>query len=565
MKNDISIGSVVDAVVVGAGFGGLYAVKSLRDAGFKVQAFEAGDGVGGTWYWNRYPGARVDLECWDYSYSFSQALQDEWDWTERYPTAGELMRYLNHVADRFSLRESFRFNTRVESAIFDQERNVWTIATSDGNTTTARFFVPATGVLSVPKPPDIPGAESFRGESFHTGRWPQHDIDFSNKRVGIIGTGSSGVQVIQAIAGTCKHLTVFQRTAVFVLPAKNYALTPAIRARVRSGYSERRAISRLTRFGNSVPAAYESALEASPLERQKKYENAWENSHLLAFRACYGDILSNEEANETVAEFVREKIRTTVKNPEVAKKLLPYGFPFATKRPCLGDTYYDVYNRENVTLVDLQSTPIEEIVPNGVRTKECVHELDVLIYATGYDALTGALNQIDVRGLGGRALSDKWAEGAKTYLGLMASEFPNMFTVTGPGSPGPLANMSMGIEQHVDWITRLMKYMRQHNFECIDANANAEHEWMQHVQDLVSRTLYLKANSWYLGANVPGKAQVFLPYLGGHGNYRKKCDDVAEAGYEGFHLTRSNTSTAKQLASAGAAQEAQAGLAGGGV
>jgi cyclohexanone monooxygenase len=535
--------NVLDAVVVGAGFGGLYAIKRLTDAGFAIQAFESGDGVGGTWYWNRYPGARVDLECWDYSYSFSPELQDDWDWPERYPASSELMKYLNHVADRFELRRHIHFNTKVESAVFDERENLWAVTTSDGKVTKARFFVPATGVLSVPKPPEIPGLESFKGESFHTGRWPHHEVDFSNKRVGVIGTGSSGIQVIQALAGKCKHLSVFQRTAAYVVPAKNHPLTPEMRKRVRATYAERRAISRLTRFGIAVPFPVESALDATPQERSRKYENAWENSQLLGFRMCYGDILANEAANETVAEFIRGKIRDTVENPEVAEKLLPHGFPFGTKRPCLGDTYYSVYNRDDVTLVDLKATPIERIVPDGVVTSEGLQELDCLIYATGYDALTGALTQIDVRGVNGRKLTDKWASGAKTYIGLMTSGFPNLFTVTGPGSPGPLANMSMSIEQHIDWITACLVHLREFGVDRIDAEQHAEESWMQHVKDVVANTLYLKANSWYIGANVPGKPHVFLPYLGGHGAYRKKCDDIAAAGYPGFVLTKGGAAT----------------------
>ncbi|WP_277184911.1 NAD(P)/FAD-dependent oxidoreductase [Caballeronia sp. BR00000012568055] len=562
VKNDAEI---LDAVIVGAGFGGLYAVKRLTDAGFAVQAFEAGDGVGGTWYWNRYPGARVDLECWDYSYSFSPELQDEWDWPERYPTSSELMKYLNHVADRFELRKHIRFNTRVDKAVFDERENLWVVTTSDGKVTRARFFVPATGVLSVPKPPEIAGLDSFKGESYHTGRWPHHEVDFSNQRVGVIGTGSSGIQVIQALAGKCRHLSVFQRTAVYVVPAKNHPLTPEMRARVRATYTERRAVSRLTRFGIAVPFPVESAPDATPEERSRKYENAWENSQLLGFRMCYGDILSNEAANETVAEFIRGKIRDTVKKPDVAEKLLPRGFPFGTKRPCLGDTYYSVYNRDDVTLIDLKQTPIERVVPEGIVTSEGLHELDVLIYATGYDALTGALTHIDVRGVNGRKLTDKWASGAKTYIGLMTSGFPNLFTVTGPGSPGPLANMSMSIEQHIDWIAACMTYLRDHSIERIDAVPQAEEDWMQHVQDVVSNTLYLKANSWYIGANVPGKPHVFLPYLGGHGTYRRKCDEIAAAGYPGFVLSGAPPRDAAQASSAEATHVAEAGLIGGAV
>ncbi|MGE4243121.1 flavin-containing monooxygenase [Ramlibacter sp.] len=535
--------STVDAVIVGAGFAGLYAIKKLRDAGFRIQAFEQGDGIGGTWYWNQYPGARVDLECWDYSYSFSPELQDEWDWSERYPTAQELMKYLEHVADRFKLREHIQFNTRVDTAEFDETRNLWRIRTSDGKTTLARFFVPASGVLSVPKPPEYPGVDTFKGEAYHTGRWPKTEVKFEGKRIGVIGTGSSGVQTIQALAGKCKHLTVFQRTAVFVVPAKNHALTKAMRDRVRLGYAERREISRITRFGIAAPMSVESALEATPEEMAMKYENAWTNSQLLGFRQCYGDILSDDKANETVADFIRGKIRSIVKKPEVAQKLLPYGFPFGTKRPCLGDTYYSVYNRDDVTLVDLKATPIEKFVPEGIVTSEGLIELDMIIYATGYDALSGALTRIDVRGVGGRKLTDKWADGAKTYLGLLTAGFPNLFTVTGPGSPGPLANMSMSIEQHIDWITNCMTYMRDKGYDRIDAQPEFEESWMQGVQDIVKRTLYLKANSWYLGANVPGKPKVFLPYLGGHGTYRKKCESVAQAGYEGFTLSKSTSNT----------------------
>ncbi len=533
--------NVLDVVIIGAGFAGLYAIKRLRDAGFSLQAFEAGEGIGGTWYWNQYPGARVDLECWDYSYSFSRELEDEWDWSQRYPSAQELMAYLEHVADRFSLREKIQFNTRVDSAEFIEPENLWLVRTSDGKKLKARFLVPASGVLSMPKTPEIPGIETFKGEAYHTGRWPRKEPVYEGKRIGVIGTGSSGVQVIHTLAGKCKQLSVFQRTAVFVVPAKNHPMTPEMRIRARATYAERRQLSRITRFG--IPAAMptESALEATPEERKAKFENAWTNSHLLGFRQCYGDILSNLDANELVAEFIRGKIRETVKDPETARKLLPYGFPFGTKRPCLSDTYYGVFNRDDVSLVDLKSNPILRIVPEGVETAEGLIELDMLIYATGYDALTGALSQIDVRGLGGRKLSDKWEDGAKTYLGLMTAGFPNLFTVTGPGSPGPLANMAVSIEQHIEWISRCLEFLRDNGIVRIDADSELEEAWMQHVQDVVSRTLYEQANSWYRGANVPGKPQLFLPYLGGHGNYRKKCDDVADAGYEGFVLMRRET------------------------
>ena len=545
MSQDVK---VVDAIVIGAGFAGLYAIKRLRDAGFSVQAFEAGAGIGGTWYWNHYPGARVDLECWDYSYSFSPELQDEWEWSHRYPSAQELMSYLEHVADRFKLREQIQFNMRVDSARFIEQDNLWLVQTSDGQTLKTRFLVPATGGLSVPKPPEIPGIDSFKGEAYHTGRWPREEHSFEGKRVGVIGTGSSGVQVIHTLAGKCKHLTVFQRTAVFVVPAKNHALTPEMRQSARATYAERRALSRITRFGIAAAMPNDSALDATPEERNAKFENAWVNSQLLGFRQCFGDILSNMEANELVAEFIRGKIREIVKDPATAKKLLPYGFPFGTKRPCLSDNYYSVFNREDVSLVDLQSTPIVRIVPEGIETTEGLIGLDMLIYATGYDALTGALTHIDLHGVGGQSLTDKWTDGAKAYLGLLTQGFPNLFTVTGPGSPGPLANMAMSIEQHVDWIANCMIHMRDNGLARIDADPQAEDDWMQHVQEVVSRTLYEKANSWYRGANVPGKPQLFLPYLGGHGNYRSRCDAVAAAGYPGFVLTASSAQAVGEAA-----------------
>jgi cyclohexanone monooxygenase len=400
------------------------------------------------------------------SYSFSSELQDEWDWTERYPSAAELVRYFEHVADRFDLRLHFRVNTRVVAAEFDETDDTWLITASDGSVTRARYFVPATGVLSQPKPPEIPGIESFAGNAYHTGRWPHHPVDLTGKRVGVIGTGSSGVQTIQALAGN---------------------------------------VAKYTRFGIYAAFPSQSVLEATPEERRHAFENAWGNSSLLGFRLCYGDILTNPEANEIAAEFIRAKVREIVKDPVLAEKLTPRDFPFGTKRPRLGDTYYSLHNREDVTLVHLKSDPILRIVPNGVETKSGLHELDCLIYATGYDALTGALTRIDIRGVGGVRLAVKWADGAKTYLGLMTSGCPNMFTVTGPGSPGPLANVSIGVEQHADWIDSCIAYMHRHGYTRIDTRPETETAWMELVRELAERTLYPKANSWYLGANVPGK------------------------------------------------------------
>jgi len=527
-----------DAVVVGAGMAGLYMIKRLLDLGLAVRAFEAGGDVGGTWYWNRYPGARVDLESFDYSYSFSEDLQRDWKWSERYAAQPELLSYFNHVADRFGLRQHIEFKTRVISAEFDESRDIWTVELSTGRKVEARYFISAAGVLSTPKPPELEGLETYKGPTYHTGLWPHEGVDFTGKKVAVFGTGSSGSQVVPKIAEQASHLTVFQRTAVYCVPIKNYALTDKMREEAVATYPERRANSRKSRYG--IPAQFPSTkvFDVSEAERRAKYEDAWgAQGHLLAFRMTFADILSNEEANETVANFIHGKIKEIVKDPEVAEKLSPRGFPFGTKRPILGTAFYEAFNRPNVSLVTLQDTPVVRVTPTGVQTSDKHREFDAMVFATGFDALTGAILRINIRGRDGLELKKEWAAGPRAYLGLATHGFPNLFFITGPLSPGPLSNMSMSIEQHVDWVADCIAYMRERGLTNVEANADSEIEWRAHVQEVVDGTLYQKANSWYLGANVPGKPRVFIPYLAGHGVYRAKCDEVAAKKYHGFTLS----------------------------
>lgn len=527
-----------DVVVIGAGFAGLYMTKRMLDLGLTVRAFEAADGVGGTWYWNRYPGARVDLESFDYSYSFSDDLQRDWRWSERYATQPELLRYLNHVADRFDLRPHIELNTRVRAAAFDEACDRWRVEITGGRTVEARYLVSAAGVLSTPKLPEIEGLETFAGKTFHTGLWPHDPVDFKGKRVGFFGTGSSGSQAIPKIVEQAAHVTVFQRTPVYCVPVKHFPITDALHDDAVRTYADRRAKSRTGRYG--IPAEFPTvkAFDVSDEERRDVYDKAWgEKGHLLAFRMTFADILSNEAANETVAEFIRGKIREIVEDPDVAEKLCPKGFPFGTKRPILGTAFYEAFNRPNVELVDLTETPVVRITPTGVETTTGLHEFDELVFATGFDALTGAILRIEITGRDGMSLQREWSAGPRAYLGLATHGFPNLFFLTGPLSPGPLSNMSMAIEQHVEWVSACIAHMEQRGLSRIEADADAEEAWRAHVQEVVDGTLYQRANSWYLGANVPGKPRVFIPYLAGHGVYRAKCDEVASRGYEGFTLS----------------------------
>ncbi len=529
----------LDVVIVGAGLAGLYAIHRLRGMGLKVRAFEAGSGVGGTWFWNRYPGARCDVESLEYSYAFSDPLQQEWKWPERYGNQPEILDYINHVADRFDLRRDVQFNTRITSAVFDAEAHDWTVLTDQGDVVRARFCIMACGNLSTPRVPNFKGLETFRGKWYHSGLWPTEGVDFTGLRVGVIGTGSSGVQMIPIIARQAKHLHVFQRTANFILPARNAPMEPERERRHKADYPARRRAAYDTPFAiGGHPRPTKSALEVSPEERRAAYEAKWQEGGSISFLYTYTDLLVNQAANDTAADFVREKIRGIVKDPAVAELLSPNDHPIGTKRLCLDTGYYETFNRDNVTLVDARRDPIAAITETGVRTGTAQYELDAIVFATGFDAITGALNEIDIRTTDGAVLKEKWEGGPLTYLGLMVAGFPNMFIITGPGSPGVKTQMIASIEQHTDWIADCLGHLRAQGLDRIEPDAVAEAAWVQHVNDVADGTLYPRANSWYVGANIPGKPRVFMPYVGGFDAYKRRCDAVAANGYEGFTLSR---------------------------
>jgi cyclohexanone monooxygenase len=529
-----------DAIIVGAGVGGLYALHRLRKLGLKVHAFEAAGGVGGTWYWNRYPGCRCDVESLEYSYSFSDELQQEWHWPERYGTQPEILRYVNHVADRFDLRRDIEFNTRVKQAAFDSRTNTWTVKTDTGKTATARYCIMATGNLSTPRKPNIPGLDGFKGKWYHTGLWPHEGVDFTGLRVGVIGTGSSGVQSIPIIAKQAKHLYVFQRTANFSLPARNVPMPPDKERAHKAEYPARRRAAYDTPFGIAGhPPPVKSALEATDEERLNAYEAKWAEGGSISFLYSYTDLLVNKESNDTASEFVRRKIRTAVKDPKTAELLCPNDHPIGTKRLILDTDYYETYNRDNVTLVDIRSKPIREINPTGLQTADAEYALDALVFATGFDAMTGAMKEIDIHTDAGLSIQAKWQDGPRSYLGIMIAGFPNLFMITGPQSPGVKSQMILACEQHVDWIADCIQHLRDRGLTLIEADQAAEDGWVQHNNEVAVRTLYPLANSWYVGANIPGKPRVFMPYVGGVTSYKKKCDEIVANGYEGFRLGRS--------------------------
>ena len=524
-----------DAVIVGAGFAGLYMLHRLRGLGLSVRVYEAGGDIGGTWYWNRYPGARCDVESLDYSYSFSDELQQEWRWTERYASQPEILRYIHHVADRFDLRREIQLSTRVTAADWDETAARWTIRTDRGDVVSARFCIMATGCLSVAQLPKFPGLEDFRGAWYHTGHWPHEGVDFTGQRVGVIGTGSSAIQSIPIIAGQAAHLFVFQRTPNFSIPARNAPLDPDVERRIKETYAEHRRLARESRIGFVVERREEPALAVPPDEREREYEARWRRGG-LGFAATFPDLLTSREANETAAEFFRAKIRAIVRDPAVAAALTPRDYPVGTKRLCVDTNYYDTFNRDNVTLVDVRTSPIEAITADGVRTRDRAYTLDSLVFATGFDAMTGALLRIEVRGRGGQTLRAKWADGPRTYLGLTIAGFPNFFTITGPGSPSVLSNMIVSIEQHVDWIADCVESLRAQGRTAIEPTAEAENTWVAHVNEIGNMTLYPLADSWYVGANIPGKPRIFMPYIGGVAVYRQICDAVAAKGYDGFEF-----------------------------
>lgn len=526
----------VDVVIVGAGFSGMYLLHKLREMRLSAIVFEAGTDVGGTWYWNRYPGARVDVESLAYSYSFSEDLEQEYEWEERYPTQPEILRYARHVADRFDLRRDIVFRTRVSAATWDDDDKRWLVRTEHEDAVTARFVVMATGCLSASKMPEIPGIDTFKGATYHTAHWPHEGVDFTGKRVGLIGTGSSGVQSIPVIAEQAADLTVFQRTPAYSLPARNRRLRPDEVADMKAGYRAYRKAQRESGFGVPVALPTKSALEVPEDERDEAFEVAWESGSLVNLLLAYTDLAVNQDANDTAKQWIHRKIRSIVADPETAADLCPE-YPVGTKRPCLDTNYYETFNRPNVHLVNLQRTPLVEVTERGIRTSGQEYEFDAIVYATGFDAMTGALTNVDIRGRDGLSLKETWSAGPRTYLGIGSAGFPNLFMITGPGSPSVLSNMVVSIEQHVDWVTDAIAHLDRRGLRMIEPTPQAQDAWVDHVNLVASHTLYPKANSWYMGANVPGKTRVFMPYAGGVGEYRKKCDDVAANGYEGFALT----------------------------
>jgi cation diffusion facilitator CzcD-associated flavoprotein CzcO len=524
-----------DAVVVGAGFAGMYMLHHLRGMGLTARVLEAGSGVGGTWYWNRYPGARCDVESMEYSYQFSDELQQEWEWSERYAAQPEILRYANHVADRFDLFRDIEFNARAKSVVFDEAANRWVVETEDGRRTTGAFCIMATGCLSSPNLPKFDGVDSFKGPTYHTGKWPHEGVDFTGKRVAIIGTGSSAVQSIPIIARQAKELTVFQRTANYAIPAHNKPLDPEHVRRIKADYAGLRQRARQTMTGIDFDYSTEQALETAPEAREREFERRWRRGG-LSFLGAYMDLMVKEEANAIVADFVRAKIHDKVDDPAVAELLSPKN-TIGCKRLCIDIGYYETFNQPHVKLIDVSKSPIERITPKGVKVGGREYEVDAIVFATGFDAMTGALNRIDIRGRGGLALREKWSEGPKTYLGVGMAGFPNLFTVTGPGSPSVLTNMLPTIEQHVEWIADTIQYVRDHGLSRIEPKADAEEEWVAHVAELAGRTLRYTCSSWYLGANIAGKPRVFMPYIGGLPRYIDKCNEVAARGYEGFVLS----------------------------
>ncbi len=528
----------LDALIVGAGFAGLYLLHRLRSAGFRARVCEAGGGVGGTWYWNRYPGARCDVESLSYSYQFDEDLQQDWEWTERYAVQPDILRYANHVADRFALWPDMQFDTRVAAAHWDDAAGLWRVRLEpEGGapeTVTARFCIMATGCLSAANLPDIPGRDSFRGATYHTGRWPHEPVDFTGLRVAVIGTGSSAIQSIPAIAEQAAQLTVFQRTANYSVPAQNRPLDPEEVAAVKADYRGLREEAK-TRFGCFVvDLPRPSALADSPARREAEFERRWQTGG-LTFMASYEDLLFDPDANDTAADFVRAKIRETVRDPETARKLMPTDV-IGCKRLCVDTGYFETYNRPNVRLIDIVEQPIREIVESGVAVEGEEIEADAVVFATGFDAMTGALKRIDIRGRDGLPLRDAWEAGPRSYLGLAVNGFPNLFTITGPGSPSVLTNMMPSIEQHVEWVSDCIEALRGRGATVIEAERAAQDGWVGHVNDLADASLRSTCSSWYVGANIAGKPRVFMPYIGGYPAYAARCAEIAAAGYEGFAI-----------------------------
>jgi cyclohexanone monooxygenase len=525
--------SDLDAIVVGAGFSGLYMLHRLREQGMTAVVLERGAGVGGTWYWNRYPGARCDIESVDYCYSFSRELLQEWRWTERYATQPEILRYLEHVADRFDLRRDIRLETTVTAARFDD--GGWVVTTAGGEQLRSRHLILAVGNLTAVKRPDFAGLEDFEGDWYHTARWPADGVDLTGKRVAVVGTGSTGIQAIPRIAEQAAQVVVFQRTPNYSMPAVNRPLGEEELRDVLAGYEERRRRARESDAGVPIAPPQRAAREVTPEERGEAYEAGWRRGGINALSAAFTDLFTDAGANRTAQDFARAKIRAAVHDPVVAETLCPT-HTIGTKRTCVDIGYFETYNRDDVELVDARRSPIEAITPRGIATADAEYPVDVIVFAIGFDAMTGALLEIDLRGRDGVTLRDAWADGPRTLLGLAVAGFPNMFTITGPGSPSVLSNMVVSIEQHVDWIAACLAHLREHDIACIEAEPQAQDAWVRHVAELADATLYPEATSWYVGANIPGKPRVFMPYVAGCGAYRRECEEVAARGYEGFRL-----------------------------
>lgn len=533
----------IDAVVIGAGFSGLYALHRLRSLGLRCRLYEAGSGVGGAWYWNRYPGARCDSESYFYCYSFSDELLQEWTWTQRFPEQEEIRRYLDFAADRLDLRADIRLSMRVTSAHFDESTDRWrvTAAGTDAehhvDEVDARYVVSAIGSLTTANVPDIPGLDEFAGEWYHTGNWPHEGVDLTGRRVGVIGTGSTGTQLIPVVAEQAAELTVFQRTPNFSMPARNAPLDPATVAEVKASYADIWRRAKSSAGGSPIPAPTQGFDEVGEDEARRRYEDAWREGGVIVLQQ-FNDLLTNRRSNEFAADFFRQKIRETVVDPETAEKLMPRGYPIAAKRPVLDTNYFETFNLPHVHLVDVRANPITRITTDGVQVGETEHAVDVIIFATGFDAVTGAFRSIDFRGRGGLRLSDRWADGPSAYLGLGIAGFPNLFTVNGPCNPALLTNVPVSIEHDVEWITDCIAHLEAQGCTTIEPTADAEEAWVRHVAEAVEGTLYLEADSWWLGANIPGKPRTFMLYVRGHQEFRARCDEIAAAGYTGFVLDR---------------------------
>lgn len=532
-------GRELDAVVIGAGFAGLYSLHRLREMGFSTQVVEKADDVGGTWYYNRYPGARCDTESHVYCYSFSDALLDEWEYSERYPEQAEIRGYLRFVADRLDLRKDIQFDTEVESATFDEGSGTWTVGTDDGSRISAQHLILAVGPLSEPYVPDFGGFDTFDGDLYHTAKWPHDPVDFSDQAVAVIGTGSSGIQSIPRLAERADRLTVYQRTPNYAIPARNHPLSDDDWEEIRQHYDEIWERAWNTTSGHPFQYRHQSVEGLSDEEIKAALEERWQEGGFRFF-LTFSDLLSNERTNEVVAEFIRERIRERLDDPDLAEKLVPEDHPYGAKRPPLDyEDYYETYERDDVELVDVRDAPIERITQAGIETADSHREHDAIVLATGFDAITGAFTSIDIRGRNGTNLESKWDGNPRSYLGLGVDEFPNMFLISGPQSPSVITNQPVAIEQQVEWIADCLDYMRTRDFKYIETKAESVEEWVEHTNDVADKTLYPDANSWYRGDNIPGKSQVFLPYPGGFNNFRDRCAEIAERGYEGFNLVES--------------------------